>query len=176
MKIRVDPLTDEDAGAVLDFEKENRAYFEKMVPSRGDDYYNFERYMIHHEKLLEEQRQELSHFYLIRSTSGEILGRINFLDIDRTQNSGHIGYRVGANHTGQGVAQQALQILLDHLREKGFTMVFAKTTNHNIASQKVLEKSGFMKVEDRGEAFIMNGESLRFIHYVWQWKTSNWCV
>ncbi|WP_306798788.1 hypothetical protein [Oceanobacillus saliphilus] len=32
----------EDLEKLFEFEIENRAYFEEMVPSREDDYYNFE--------------------------------------------------------------------------------------------------------------------------------------
>ncbi|MGR9049648.1 GNAT family N-acetyltransferase [Halobacillus faecis] len=167
MKITVEKLRLDDAEAVLNFEKENRSYFEKMVPSRGDHYYNFDHFMMRHKELLDEQRQKSAYFYLIKRTNGEILGRINLVDIDKTQHSGYIGYRVGEKHTGQGVACRALHILMDHLCKDGFTEIFAKTTNHNIGSQKVLEKNGFMKTEESDEEFVMNGENLRFVNYKW---------
>ncbi|NLP52219.1 GNAT family N-acetyltransferase [Bacillus sp. RO1] len=167
MDITVEKLRLEDAEAVIDFEKENRAYFEKMVPSRGDDYYYFDNFITRHHQLLNEQSQGLSYFYLIRKTNGEILGRINFVDIDKTQNSGHIGYRVGEKHTGHGIAYRALHTLMDKLSTDGFKKIFAKTTNNNIASQKVLEKNGFKKIEESAEEFVMNGEKLRFVNYIW---------
>ncbi|MGP4076593.1 GNAT family N-acetyltransferase [Halobacillus sp. K22] len=167
MDITVDKLSYEDAKALFDFEKENRTYFEKMIPSRGDDYYNFDNFMIRHKKLLDEQNQNSSYFYLIRKTNGEILGRINLVDLDRSQNLGHLGYRVGEKHTGQGIASKALHIFLENLSKDGFEKVLAKTTKHNIASQKVLEKNGFKKLEVSDEEFVMNGEKLRFINYIW---------
>ncbi|WLR46488.1 GNAT family N-acetyltransferase [Halobacillus litoralis] len=167
MEIRVEELRLEDAEAVLNFEKENRTYFEKMVPSRGDNYYNFDHFMMRHKELLDEQRKKLSYFYLIRRTNGEILGRINLVDIDISQHSGHIGYRVGEKHTGQGVADRALHILMNHLSRGGFTKIFAKTTNNNMASQKVLEKNGFKKGEESDNEFVMNGEKLKFVNYIW---------
>ena len=167
MDITVDKLRYEDAKVVFDFEKENRTYFEKMVPSRGDDYYNFDTFMIRHKKLLDEQNQDLSYFYLIRNTNDEILGRINLVDIDRSLNLGHLGYRVGQKHTGQGIAYKALHILIDNLSKDGFEKILAKTTNHNVASQKVLEKNGFKKLEVSDEEFVMNGKKLRFINYIW---------
>ncbi|GGF28817.1 N-acetyltransferase [Halobacillus andaensis] len=167
MEITIDKLKYEDAGELFDFENENRTFFEKMVPGRGEDYYHFDTFMIQLEELLNEQKQGLSYFYLIRKRTGEILGRINLVDVDRSQNLVHIGYRVGEKHTGQGVAHKALQILLDNLSKDGFTKILAKTTNNNVASQKVLEKNGFTKLGVSNEEFVMNGETLRFVHYMW---------
>ncbi|WP_394176462.1 GNAT family N-acetyltransferase [Guptibacillus hwajinpoensis] len=96
-----------------------------------------------------------------------MLGRINFVEIDNSQNSGHIGYRVGEKHTGQGIAYSALHTLMDNLNREGFITIFAKTTNNNIASQKILEKNGFNKLEASADEFVMNGEKLRFVNYIW---------
>ncbi|WP_281975353.1 GNAT family N-acetyltransferase [Halobacillus litoralis] len=167
MEITIDKIKIDDAQDLFDFESENRAFFERMVPSRGEDYYNFETFMIRHERLLDEQIQDSSYFYLIRGRNGEILGRMNVVDIDRSQNLAHIGYRVGEKHIGQGVAHHALQTTLERLSKEGFTELFAKTTNHNIASQKVLEKNGFKKVEVSEEEFVMNEEIVWFINYRW---------
>ncbi|WP_347232258.1 hypothetical protein [Halobacillus litoralis] len=48
MEITMDKLKIDDAQDLFDFESENRAFFEKMVPSRGEDYYNFETFMVRH--------------------------------------------------------------------------------------------------------------------------------
>ncbi len=166
MDITLGKLTYEDAEKLFDFENENRAYFEKMVPSRGDDYYNLDTFLKRHKDLLDEQKQELAYFYLIKDRKGEILGRMNVVEIDRSQNLGHIGYRMGEAHTGQGIAHKALQILLKKLSKDGITKILAKTTTNNIASQKILEKNSFKKLEVNGEEVVMNGETLRFINYI----------
>lgn len=41
----------------------------------------------------------------------------------------------------------------------------AQTTTNNIASQKILEKHGFKKINTRSEPFIMNGEEVSFVYY-----------
>ncbi|MBH0229094.1 GNAT family N-acetyltransferase [Halobacillus yeomjeoni] len=167
MEITIHQLKGEDAEAVFKFENDNRTFFEKMVPSRGEEYYNFDTFMVRHQTLLEEQSQGLSAFYLIRKSNNELLGRINLIDIDKSKISGYVGYRVGENHTGKGIACKALHMLMEDLKEEGFTKLSAKTTNNNFASQKVLERNGFKKLEENNEEFVMNGETLRFVHYVW---------
>lgn len=44
MDIIIEKLQYADAENLFEFELENRDYFEEMVPSRGDDYYNFETF------------------------------------------------------------------------------------------------------------------------------------
>ena len=167
MDIIIEKLQYADAENLFEFELENRDYFEEMVPSRGDDYYNFETFKKKHHALLDEQVQGLSYFYLIKNKNGLILGRINLVDIDKSQNLGHVGYRVGKVYTGKGIASKALKILIKTMSKQGIKQLLAKTTTNNIASQKVLEKNGFMHAVISTDEFKMNGQSLKFVYYMW---------
>ncbi|MED4207614.1 GNAT family N-acetyltransferase [Neobacillus mesonae] len=109
MDILIERLNSTDAKELYKFEVENRTFFEEMVPTRGDDYYKSEFFKIRHETLLEEQAKGISYFYLIKDKNGSILGRINLIDIDDSHEIGHLGYRVGQQHTGKGVATKALK-------------------------------------------------------------------
>lgn len=167
MDISIEKLHKQDAEELFNFESENRAYFEKNVPSRGEAYYNFETFQKRHKDLLEEQEKGISYFYLIKDKTGSIVGRMNLVDIDRNKSIGHIGYRVGEIHTGKGIANKALKLLLMKVSTENIKQVQAKTTSNNIASQKVLEKNGFKQVPTSNEEFIMNGQNLKFVYYVW---------
>lgn len=167
MDITIEKINYTDAENLFEFELENRVYFEEMVPSRGDDYYNFATFKKRHEALLDEQAQGSSRFYLIKNKNGLILGRMNLVDIDKSKSLGHIGYRVGRVHTGKGIAYMALKLLLETESKHGIKQISAKTTTNNIASQKVLEKNGFKHIATGDEEFEMNGQSLRFIYYLW---------
>lgn len=89
------------------------------------------------------------------------------MDIDKSQNLGHVGYRVGKVYTGKGIASKALKILIETMSKQGIKQLLAKTTTNNIASQKVLEKNGFMHVVISTDEFKMNGQSLKFVYYMW---------
>ncbi|MBY0121662.1 GNAT family N-acetyltransferase [Bacillus sp. S/N-304-OC-R1] len=170
MEITIQCLRDEDALELFEFELENREYFEKMVPSRGDDYYNYDTFKIKHKSLLDEQAEGLSYFYLIKNKNGSILGRMNLVDIDKSQMLGHLGYRVGKENVGKGIASSALKLLLENITvNEGIKKILAKTTTINTASQKVLVKNGFKQIEtnEDDEAFYLNGESLTFQYYSW---------
>jgi len=167
MKITLNELAYHEMENLYAFELENRAYFEKMVPSRGEDYYDFTIFKKKNIMLLDEQAQKLSFFYLIKNELGHIVGRINLTDIDINQQLGHIGYRVGEKHIGQGIANNALQLLLANVGNQDIRQIAAKTTTNNLASQKVLEKNGFTYTGTSSEEFTMHGQNVKFVYYRW---------
>lgn len=69
---------------------------------------------------------------------GEVAGSaLSFVREGRRQ----VGYRLGREHWGRGVATAALELLLrDHVTERP---VYAQVAEHNPASRRVLEKCGF---------------------------------
>ena len=167
MDISLEVLRHTDAKKLYEFELENRDYFEKMVPSRGDDYYNWESFNTRHEDLLDELAKGLSYFYLIKNENGVIVGRMNVVDIDKSRNLGYLGYRVGEAYTGIGIANKALKLLLSIMKEEGIKQILAKTTTNNIASQKILEKNGLKHISTSDEEVKINGQSLKFVNYQW---------
>jgi [ribosomal protein S5]-alanine N-acetyltransferase len=164
MDITIEKLHETDAEKLYEFELENRDFFEEMVPSRGDEYYNFENFKKRHQALLDEQAKGLSYFFLIKDKDDLILGRINIIDIDKSQKLGHVGYRVGKAYTRKGVASKALKLLIDTMNNQGIKQILAKTTINNIASQKVLKKAGFKQLAINDEEFT-KGQRVKFISY-----------
>jgi len=164
LEISIYKLQENDAQELFIFEKNNRLFFEQMVPSRGEDYYKFETFQERHKELLAEQQEQKSIFYLIRDNMDNIVGRINLVDIDATNNSAEVGYRVGKEYGGNRIGARALKLLLE--TEGTIKKLKAKTTTHNIASQRVLERNGFKQVSISDEKFEMNGQELRFVSYI----------
>lgn len=165
MELSIKLVKESDAESLLEFEIENRYFFEQMVPSRGDDYYTFEVFRKRHQKLLIEQENGFAKFYLIKNDSGGILGRVNLVDIDKVNNSADVGFRVGEPYVGKGIGDKALKLLLR--TNLPVRQIRGKTTTVNHASQKVLEKNGFKQVGISKEEFEMNDQKVRFVHYLW---------
>lgn len=166
MELLLTKLQDSDAEKLYAFEMENRLFFEEMVPSRGEDYYQVETFMIRHQALLAEQREKRSEFNLIRDNLGNIVGRINLVDIDPINHVAEVGFRVGKAYVGKGIGTAAVNLLLNkavHIKK-----IKAKTTTNNIASQKTLERNGFKQIYVSDDPFEMNGQQLKFIHYIWE--------
>lgn len=165
MDVFIEKLHVTDAEDLFNFEVENRTFFEEMVPTRGDEYYNFEAFKKRHETLLKEQVIGSSYFYLIKDKHNSILGRINLVDIDKHKKIGYLGYRVGQVHTGKGIANKALKLLVEIISDEDVKQIKATTTTNNVASQRILEKNGFERIGISNEKFEMNNQKLNFIYY-----------
>ena len=60
-----------------------------------------------------------------------------------------IGYGVASSRQGRGFASEAVAALLPVLESRGTSTVTAETSIDNRASQRVLERNGFVRTGDR---------------------------
>lgn len=126
--------------AVLAFELENRAYFAASISDRGDDFFaHFDENFGH---VLAEQEAGTSAFYVLRDEGGALLGRFNLYGIG--SGSANVGYRVGQQTAGRGVATATVHALCIVAARLGLNTLTAATSHQNIASQRVLIKEGFL--------------------------------
>jgi ribosomal-protein-alanine N-acetyltransferase len=145
------------APALLAFERENRAYFAASVPDRGDDY--FARFDERHRALLAEQEAGVCYFHVLVGAEGEVLGRINLVDV--ADGSADLGYRIAEHASGRGLATWAVrQICARAARQYGLTSLRAAATLDNAASQAVLARSGFAVV---GETRLSGRPGLSYV-------------
>jgi len=151
-------LSKDDAMDLYDFELKNRAYFEQSVPGRGDDYFVIENFVRVLDGLLSEQETGTCYFHLIKDDAGEIIGRLNLVDI--VNGTAHVGYRIAESFAGKGIASKALQLLLACAKERYHVhQLLAKTTIDNLSSQRVLEKNGFQLT------CVLEEDAVTFKHY-----------
>ncbi|MDB2656417.1 GNAT family N-acetyltransferase [Crocinitomicaceae bacterium] len=77
-----------------------------------------------------------------------------------------IGYFIGEGHWCQGIASQAVKMIVDYgFQQLDYHRIFAGVFSYNIASKKVLENAGFEYEGASIEAVYKNGEffdELRF--------------
>lgn len=65
---------------------------------------------------------------------------------DIHRKNAEIGYWVGEPFWGKGITTEAVRLMVAHTFEQfDVTRIYASTIHTNIASQKVLEKNGFLK-------------------------------
>lgn len=135
-------LRQDHAAALLAFEQENRAYFAASVPDRGDEY--FARFDARHSSLLAEQAEGLIYFHVLVGDGGEVLGRVNLVDV--ADGTADLGYRIAEKAAGQGLATSAVRrICVLAATEYGLTALRAATTHDNPGSQAVLARAGFVR-------------------------------
>jgi RimJ/RimL family protein N-acetyltransferase len=85
---------------------------------------------------------------------------------DVYRKSMEIGYFLGEQYWGKGIATKAVEMLLNHIREHfDVVRVFAEVFAHNTASMRVLEKNGFHLESIRERAVIKN--QVIMDDYVW---------
>ncbi len=145
--VSLERLTAGHAEALLAFERENRAYFARTVPDRGDAYFTPAGFAARHRALLAEQRAGVCHFHVVLDDAGKLIGRVNLLDV--ADGCAELGYRVGERAAGRGVATAAVaEVSRLAAAEYGLTTLTAVTTLDNPASMTVLTRSGFTPVEN----------------------------
>lgn len=104
---------------------------------------DWESFMAHWTRLLGDAA-------LIKKTilfEGQVAGNIG-----KWEQSGQplIGYWIGKQYWGRGIATKALAAFLDHVKERP---LYAYVAKHNVASIRVLEKCGFTICgEEKGDS------------------------
>src|SRR6185369_7979341 len=88
----------------------------------------------------------------------EVAGSIGCVpNSDVYRKSIEIGYFIGENFKGQGIATEAVRIMLDLIAEKfDVVRVYAEVFAFNKASMRVLHKNGFMLECIKRKAVIKN--------------------
>lgn len=154
---RLEQLRLDHAPALLEFERKNRAYFAASVPDRGDHY--FAHFDERHHALLAEQAAGGCFFHLLVGGAGEVLGRVNLVDV--ADGSAELGYRIAEEAAGRGLATAAVrQACALAATAYGLTALRAETTLDNAGSRAVLARTGFAPTE---EIMLDGRPGLRFV-------------
>ena len=136
-------LRADHAPAVLSFELANRAYFATFISDRGDEF--FDHFTEQYNALLAEQEAGTCVFHVLVGEDGTVLGRFNLFDLE--DGTAVLGYRVAQQVAGRGVATATVRELCRlAAAQYGLRTLRAATNHDNVASQKVLEKAGFVPV------------------------------
>ncbi|MPY63437.1 GNAT family N-acetyltransferase [Streptomyces spongiae] len=133
-------LRPDHAPAILAFERENRAYFAASIPDRGDEY--FEQFDERHRLQLADQEAGECHYHVLVDTAGEVLGRVNLVDV--ADGVAELGYRIAERAAGRGLATRAVRAVCELAADGyGLTTLRARATLDNAASRAVLARVGF---------------------------------
>lgn len=156
-----------DARELLDFELENREWFDRWVPPRPDGYFTFAGIRSAIEGLLVEQKRGECALFLVRDHEGRIAGRINLTGIDpEVRDTAELGYRVGAAFTGRGLATSATaEVLAFAADELGLKTVRAHAAESNLASNKVLSTLGFLQTDRISDLVELHGVKITLLMY-----------
>jgi len=136
MTIALRDLIDDDLPILFEFQSDAVAAAMAAFPSRDR-----EAFMAHRARVAQEDANITKTILL----DGVVVGDI--FSFDRSGER-EVGYWIGREYWGKGVATQALDAFL---QVDKFRPLTARVANHNAASLRVLEKCGFTVVEDEAD-------------------------
>jgi RimJ/RimL family protein N-acetyltransferase len=91
--------------------------------------------------------------------SGAAIGGIGFISAPEPDGSAEVGYGLAESARGSGFATEALEGVATWATDQGLRVLVALTTPDNLASQRVLERTGFV----RGELVqVEDGQMIRW--------------
>ncbi|MBM7788956.1 GNAT family N-acetyltransferase [Tenggerimyces flavus] len=150
-------LRADHAPALLEFERENRAYFAASIPDRGDAF--FASFDQRHRDLLALQDAGTDHFHVLVEPDGSIVGRVNLVYVTE-DGSADLGYRIAEHAAGRGLATAAVREVLELAPTYGLTSIRAETTLDNAASRVILGRVGF---EPTGDVTLSGKPGISFL-------------
>jgi len=141
-------VTPGDAPALAELVRVNRDFLAPWEPVRSEDYFTVggQRAIIGDALARYKQGSALPHVILDRT--GRVVGRITLNGIVRGPfQSCSMGYWVSASDNGRGLATAAVREITGvAFGELGLHRIQAETLLHNIRSQRVLERGGFVRI------------------------------
>lgn len=91
-----------------------------------------------------ERKGIAQHFGIELKQSGEIIGAVGLFDLDKRNQKTEIGYWLGMEYWGKGVASEAVSLVVQYcFRTLKLHRVYAHVFVGNVASERLLLRLGF---------------------------------
>ena len=156
--ILIRPVAAADAPALLRFELEHRAYFERWVNARDPAFYSAQGVAAAIAAAESARASDQAFQYLVMEDD-RIVGRANLTNVKRTHfQCADLGYRIGEHDGGRGIASHAVALCLERaFREHGLRRIEATARPENTGSVRVLERNGFHQFGHSRRSFELGG-------------------
>ena len=140
-------VTLDDIPLLTELLRDNRDFLAPWEPVRDDDYFTVDGQREIIRAALERHRQGSIRPHVILDESGRPVGRITLNEIVRGPfQSCSLGYWLSAADNGRGLASAAVRdIKRVAFDELGLHRIQAGTLVHNVRSQRVLGRNGFVR-------------------------------
>ena len=141
-------ITPDDATALAQLLRLNRDFLAPWEPLRSDDFFTEDAQRTAIQNALREYEQGRNLPLVIVDSEASIIGRITLNGIVRGAfQSCSVGYWVSQSAGGRGVATAALKRVISvAFGELGLHRIQGETLLDNFASQKVLQRNGFVRI------------------------------
>ena len=112
------------------------------------------------------EKNDYINWAIAQKYGNKLIGMIGFFRLQPEHFRGEIGYILNPNFHGKGIMKEALEKALNYgFENMKFHSIEAVIDPGNIASEKLLQKSGFKKEAHLKENFFYNGEFLDTVIY-----------
>ena len=157
--IRIRPVAAADAAALLRFELEHRAYFERWVQARAPAFYSADGVAEAIGAAEAAWVAGQAYQYLVVD-GARIVGRVNLTNVKRAHfECAELGYRIGEHDGGRGIASLAVALCLEQaFGTHGLQRIEATARPVNQGSIRVLERNGFVQFGQSRRSFELGGE------------------
>lgn len=137
----------DDVPVLAELLRVNRDFLAPWEPIRADDYFTVDGQRVVIGAALERHEQGSTLPHVILDDSGRVVGRITLNEIVRGPfQSCSLGYWVSATDNGRTLATAAVRdIIRVAFDELAMHRIQASTGLHNVRSQRVLERNGFVR-------------------------------
>ncbi|MBP3616001.1 MAG: GNAT family N-acetyltransferase [Alphaproteobacteria bacterium] len=98
------------------------------------------------------KNQNRATYAIVEKSSGKFIGDIKIFDLDFKNQSGEIGIWCSKEFKGKGYASEAINLLSSNFAKKGITLLKAKVSVKNEASNNLVKRNGF---KEFGEEFAL---------------------
>ena len=155
-------IEDKDLEAMLALFTDAEVYQTFMLPdfkSHEEQVKLFERL-----KMLSSQSERFVYGIYLKD---ELIGFINDVEIEGAEIE--LGYVISPSQKNKGYATEVLKAMIEVLFAEGFSTVKAGAFEENIASIRVMEKSGMTRIAKRDE-ITYRGKTHRCVYYEKKYK------
>lgn len=137
-------LTESHSAQLLEFEIENREWFERWIAPRELAFYSVAGVMAHIQSLQAAARESTA-LSFVATEDNHIIARANLKNICADLRTAEIGYRVAMKSAGAGVATACVAKLIEESTcALNIGVLRARVLHNNLASCRVLEKHAFV--------------------------------
>lgn len=119
-----------------------------------------------------EQNSNHIRWCIILKETSEPIGTIGFHKYDEQNNSAEIGYDLAEEYTQKGIMSEALQCIIQHGKAAyGLHRIYASAAEENDASNRLLEKNGFVLEGICRDQYLFRGTY--YDHKIWSYITDD---
>ncbi|GGO02368.1 GNAT family N-acetyltransferase [Saccharibacillus kuerlensis] len=148
VRLRIQPVTDTDAGDLLALELKNRDFFRQFAETREESFYTQEGQERRVRGAIDGAAVDERYLFTVRlRETGELIGTVDLTGVNRgSLQSAWLGYFLDKDHNGRGYMTESVQFIVRHAFEVlVLHRLEAGVMPHNEASLRVLEKAGFQR-------------------------------